>query len=175
MRSTAAPTFLERFGGHKMAAGLTVRRDRVDEFRERFAAICAETLDPTNLGPSSGWTPRLAWPRPPMNSSASAAILEPHDGKLGPVFLARSAELVNWSYVGQKSEHFRGFLKDRTGGGVYRRGSSALRPGRLAGLHPGRRGPSGLERHEFRGRITLSCASYAWTGFYRADGGHRAA
>jgi single-stranded-DNA-specific exonuclease len=42
---------LERFGGHHMAAGLTLRRDRLDEFRERFAAVARESLGETDLGP----------------------------------------------------------------------------------------------------------------------------
>jgi len=37
---------LERWGGHRMAAGLTVRRDRLGEFRSAFNAACAEQLGP---------------------------------------------------------------------------------------------------------------------------------
>ena len=42
---------LERFGGHHMAAGLTIRRDRLDAFRERFNALVAGKLTPEELGP----------------------------------------------------------------------------------------------------------------------------
>ncbi|MDT8435207.1 MAG: single-stranded-DNA-specific exonuclease RecJ [Gemmatimonadota bacterium] len=35
---------LERFGGHRLAAGLTIRRDRIDEFADRFEAIAAREL-----------------------------------------------------------------------------------------------------------------------------------
>ena len=42
---------LERFGGHRMAAGLTIRRDRVAAFRERFAAVAAERLAVDEIGP----------------------------------------------------------------------------------------------------------------------------
>lgn len=42
---------LERFGGHQMAAGLTVRRERLDAFRERFAAVAREHLGADDLGP----------------------------------------------------------------------------------------------------------------------------
>jgi len=37
---------LEKWGGHRMAAGLTVRRDRLDEFRAAFNAACAAQLGP---------------------------------------------------------------------------------------------------------------------------------
>ncbi|MGA2383636.1 MAG: single-stranded-DNA-specific exonuclease RecJ [Gemmatimonadales bacterium] len=43
---------LERWGGHKMAAGLTVRRDRFDAFREAFNVACAEQVAPAELTPS---------------------------------------------------------------------------------------------------------------------------
>jgi len=42
---------LERFGGHRAAAGLTIRRNRVDEFRERFNSVALETLPMSELGP----------------------------------------------------------------------------------------------------------------------------
>lgn len=43
---------LERWGGHRMAAGLTVRRERLSEFREAFARACAAQLAPDDLAPS---------------------------------------------------------------------------------------------------------------------------
>ena len=42
---------LERFGGHHMAAGLTVRRDRLEAFRERLAGVAREALGDADLGP----------------------------------------------------------------------------------------------------------------------------
>lgn len=49
---------LERYGGHRMAAGLTVRADRLESFRKRFEASCRERLAGTDLRPSievDGW------------------------------------------------------------------------------------------------------------------------
>jgi single-stranded-DNA-specific exonuclease len=42
---------LERYGGHKMAAGLTVRRDRIDAFREQFNAVAKDQLTADDLVP----------------------------------------------------------------------------------------------------------------------------
>jgi single-stranded-DNA-specific exonuclease len=47
----AASAHLLRHGGHRAAAGLTIERDRVDAFREAFAAHAAETLTPDDLVP----------------------------------------------------------------------------------------------------------------------------
>jgi single-stranded-DNA-specific exonuclease len=43
---------LERWGGHRMAAGLTLRRDRLEAFRDAFNAACAEQVAPAELTPS---------------------------------------------------------------------------------------------------------------------------
>ena len=43
---------LEKWGGHRMAAGLTLRRDRLDAFRRAFNAACAEQVAPAELAPS---------------------------------------------------------------------------------------------------------------------------
>lgn len=42
---------LEQYGGHKYAAGLTIRADRIDEFRERFNEVASRTLQPDELIP----------------------------------------------------------------------------------------------------------------------------
>ena len=44
-----APGLLLRFGGHAMAAGLTIRADDFARFRELFATIAGELLDPADL------------------------------------------------------------------------------------------------------------------------------
>jgi single-stranded-DNA-specific exonuclease len=48
---TAASSHLDRYGGHRAAAGLTIGRDAVDAFRRRFTAHAAEVLTPDDLVP----------------------------------------------------------------------------------------------------------------------------
>lgn len=43
---------LEKWGGHRMAAGLTLRRDRLPAFRAAFNRACAEQVAPAELAPS---------------------------------------------------------------------------------------------------------------------------
>lgn len=43
------PGLIERFGGHAMAAGLTLQRDRLDAFSEAFRATVEQMLDPALL------------------------------------------------------------------------------------------------------------------------------
>ena len=43
--------YFEGFGGHAAAAGLTIRQDRIAEFRERFDAVVASSLSPDDAHP----------------------------------------------------------------------------------------------------------------------------
>ena len=45
------PELFLKFGGHTHAAGLTMRADRVDEFRARFHAHAASRLEPEDFLP----------------------------------------------------------------------------------------------------------------------------
>ncbi|HUQ10558.1 MAG TPA: single-stranded-DNA-specific exonuclease RecJ [Steroidobacteraceae bacterium] len=45
----AAPGLLGRYGGHAMAAGLSLAESRLDEFSERFDAVCRAQLDAAAL------------------------------------------------------------------------------------------------------------------------------
>jgi single-stranded-DNA-specific exonuclease len=47
--ATTHPDLLERFGGHAMAAGMTLREDRLDDFRHAFAAEVERRIDPDEL------------------------------------------------------------------------------------------------------------------------------
>ena len=47
--ATTHPELLERFGGHAMAAGMTLRQDRFEDFRAAFAAEVASRIDPDEL------------------------------------------------------------------------------------------------------------------------------
>jgi single-stranded-DNA-specific exonuclease len=48
----ACEDLLEQFGGHRYAAGLKLRVDRLDAFRQRFEQVVASTITPEQLIPS---------------------------------------------------------------------------------------------------------------------------
>lgn len=49
---TECADLLERYGGHAMAAGVTLRADRIDAFRARLCTIVTRELKPEQLGPT---------------------------------------------------------------------------------------------------------------------------
>jgi single-stranded-DNA-specific exonuclease len=88
----ACAPLLERFGGHRQAAGLEIAAHRIPEFRSAFNAAVAAQLEPDGL------VPRLAIDIEAPLASLDAALLRylPHFGPFGmgnpaPVFAVRGA------------------------------------------------------------------------------------
>ncbi len=47
----ASAEFIEQFGGHKYAAGLTLKEEHYDNFKAKFESVVAEQIDPKLLTP----------------------------------------------------------------------------------------------------------------------------
>jgi single-stranded-DNA-specific exonuclease len=102
---------LEKYGGHTMAAGFTVRRDRFDGFRTAFLAVAGELLTPEDLAPSQ----RVDLELPLASVSADLERLMRHlepcgAGNPAPVFGVRNARAVGARRVG--TNHLRFTLDD---------------------------------------------------------------
>lgn len=106
---------LQRFGGHAMAAGLTVHPDRFDSLRECLEADTRRRLENT------------AFSRPiRVEASATLADLKPslHQeiqllapfgvGNGEPLIVTREAEVVRADCFGTEQRHLRVLLRDRT-------------------------------------------------------------
>ena len=108
-------SLLQRFGGHAMAAGLTVMRDRFAEMKASLEAYTALRLDGD------------AFCRPiPIEATASLADLKPslHNeiqllapfgvGNREPLLLSREVEVLRAETFGTDRRHLRVQLRDRT-------------------------------------------------------------
>jgi single-stranded-DNA-specific exonuclease len=105
---------LEKYGGHTMAAGLTIRRERFEEFRVAFAAVAGELLRPEDLVPAQ----RIDLELPLANLSEELERLIRHlepcgVGNPAPVFGVRRARAVGARRVG--TNHLRFMLDDGSG------------------------------------------------------------
>jgi single-stranded-DNA-specific exonuclease len=107
----ACGDLLERYGGHQMAAGLTIRRDRLDEFRERFAGIARAALGPDDLGPEQRVDLELGLHEANRELERMCRHLEPcGSGNASPVFGVRGVRFIGRSRVG--NGHLKGTLDD---------------------------------------------------------------
>ncbi len=106
---------LVRWGGHHMAAGLTIRREHLDNFRARFAAVAEATLSLDDLGPEQRVDLELPLREATLELEKLCRHLEPCGmGNPGPVFAARGVRLIRRSVVGRG--HLKGVLADADAG-----------------------------------------------------------
>jgi single-stranded-DNA-specific exonuclease len=104
---------LERYGGHHMAAGLTIRRGQLEEFRERFGDVARRSLAPEDLGPEQRVDLELRLSDVTVELERLCRYLEPcGQGNPTPVFGVRGVRFTNRSIVG--NGHLKGFLDDGT-------------------------------------------------------------
>ncbi len=104
-------THLEKYGGHMMAAGFTIRRDRFDDFRLAFLGVAAELLTPADLAPSQRIDLELPLNMVSEDLERLMRHLEPCGaGNPAPVFGVRNARAVGARRVG--TNHLRFTLDD---------------------------------------------------------------
>ncbi|PYP72875.1 MAG: single-stranded-DNA-specific exonuclease RecJ [Gemmatimonadetes bacterium] len=105
---------LEKYGGHTMAAGLTVRRDRFEAFRVAFLRVAGELLDPDDLVPEQRVDLELPLGLVSEKLEKLFRYLEPcGPGNPAPVFGVRAARAVGARRVG--ANHLRFLLDDGSG------------------------------------------------------------
>lgn len=105
---------LERYGGHTMAAGLTIRRPRFEEFRAGFLAAAAAKLGPDDLAPAQRVDLELPLGSVSDDLERLMRYLEPCGaGNPAPVFGVRGARAIDARRVG--SNHLKFTLEDASG------------------------------------------------------------
>jgi len=150
---------LERFGGHHMAAGVTVRRDRLEAFRERFAEVARRSLTAADLAPEQRVDLVLPLSEMTFDLERLCRHLEPCGmGNPGPVFGARAIRLGGLRRVG--SGHLKATLTE-PGSRLDSIGFQWWdRVPWLTSLPPGRDGilvdiAFRLEQNEYQGQVSL--------------------
>lgn len=105
----AESDILTQFGGHHQAAGLTLPRSKVDEFKQRFRAYVAEALTPEDYLPHQtvdcivGGSGAIT-----EQDLEELSLLEPCGcGNLPPVFAFRNALLHNQRAMGKERTHLQ--------------------------------------------------------------------
>lgn len=93
---------LERFGGHRMAAGLSIKLDRVDAFAARFEVVVAGRTREEDFVPATTVDAELPLIRVDSTCLADLERLEPYGvGNPEPVFLARDVHVRERRVVGE--------------------------------------------------------------------------
>lgn len=92
---TECRDLLVRYGGHRVAAGVTVRAERVAEFAERFNAVACERLTDDDLVPELRVDMELELGAATESLESTLRHFEPFGvGNPGPVFASRGVRLL---------------------------------------------------------------------------------
>jgi single-stranded-DNA-specific exonuclease len=151
----ACAPLLDRFGGHKVAAGLALARDRIREFRHAVNAFADERLGPDDLRPRQRIDDHLAFRDLTGPVAADVMALAPFGaGNPKPVFAAHGVEIVDGPRR-LKERHLKMALRQH--GRVLR--AIAWRGVDRYGFLEGRQEPIdlaySLEQNEFNGETYL--------------------
>ncbi|HKG38328.1 MAG TPA: single-stranded-DNA-specific exonuclease RecJ [Conexibacter sp.] len=112
---TAAP-LLQRYGGHRAAAGLTIDAARIDDLREAFEAHAAELLTADDLQPIERVDAVVGGPQLGLALADELAQLEPTGmGNPGVNLLVPAATLRDARTMGEEGKHVR-FTVEAGGG-----------------------------------------------------------
>jgi single-stranded-DNA-specific exonuclease len=116
--SECAP-LLERFGGHRMAAGLEIRPDRLEEFRERFKELAARELEPGDLHPRLALDLVVPLGRAGEELAGWLGHLSPFGtGNDRPLLASRDVAFRDAAAVGRDGGHLKATLVDGEGARV---------------------------------------------------------
>jgi single-stranded-DNA-specific exonuclease len=103
-----ASDHLERFGGHEMAAGLQIREDRIDAFREAFETIVTENTRREDFFPKIDIDLELSLNDITPKLVDELGRLQPFgQGNSEPIFMARNVSVVFSRVVGSRHRQFR--------------------------------------------------------------------
>jgi single-stranded-DNA-specific exonuclease len=109
----ACSDLLDRWGGHRAAAGLSVAADRVDAFVEAFAAHADANLDDRNLEPVTYVDAAVSPRELTLDLAAELGRLAPFGlGNAGVMLLLGSCEIAEPAAVGE-GRHLRFRVRDR--------------------------------------------------------------
>lgn len=108
---------LARFGGHRSAAGVTITRDRVPDFAERFNAVAREQLTPDDLIPELRTDLEVSLGELTLQLESLLRHVEPCGvGNPSPVLVARQVTVnAPPRVVGREQEHLKLRLTDASG------------------------------------------------------------
>src|SRR6185436_6238014 len=98
---------LDKFGGHSHAAGLSIRRESIAEFRRRLNEHAAACLTPEDLTPMLSIDAEIAAGSLGFQLSRDLSALEPFGaGNPRPVFATRGMRVVSAPQI-IKEQHLK--------------------------------------------------------------------
>ena len=97
----ACEDLLEKYGGHELAAGLTVKRGKLEEFRRRINEYARERLSEGDVGDRALADCEISASEVCMKLATELTLLEPFGvGNASPQFIMKNADVCRITYLG---------------------------------------------------------------------------
>ncbi len=104
---------LINFGGHKLAAGITIKSNKIPEFKSRINEISQNFIKEDDLSPELKIDARISLGNINFSLVKDINILEPFGiGNPQPVFCSYKNTISNWKLVGEKGQHLKLRIKE---------------------------------------------------------------
>lgn len=101
-------TYLLRFGGHQMAAGLEVKRDKLEAFQEVISGVAETLISEETLTPCLAIDEEILLPDVTRDLIAEIDRLAPFGaGNPRPVLACRGVDLIAKDLVGRERNHLK--------------------------------------------------------------------
>lgn len=112
---TTCSDLFEKFGGHSHAAGITIKPEKITEFRRRLNEHAASCLTEEDLQPTLQIDAALPFEQVNLQLAAELNRLEPYGaGNPRPIFLTRNLRIMSDPRV-MKERHLKMFLMGESG------------------------------------------------------------
>jgi single-stranded-DNA-specific exonuclease len=116
----ACAAHLEQFGGHKYAAGMTLKEENYDNFKNAFEKAVRQTIDPELLVPEILIDAEINFADINAKLLRILSQFEPFGPlNMTPIFLSKS--VIDTGYaktIGQNNEHLKLFVKQQNSDGI---------------------------------------------------------
>ena len=150
----------ERFGGHKAAAGLSLKRENLGAFRQRFEQAVLSQLDGRPLMKEDSYDAEIALEEVTIEAAQQLELLRPFGmGNPAPAFLLKEVRAESARRVGQEGQH----LKLRLSQGAESRDAIGFGMGdRCEALPPKIDALVELGVNRYQGRVSPQCQLHAF-------------
>lgn len=144
-----------RFGGHAQAAGLTIERKNVDEFKRRLTQAIAEQAEPEAFIPTEEYDLELELSEMTEELIDAFSSMQPTGfGNPAPVFCVRGVHTTDIRTIGKEGAH----LRMRLSSGSEMRNAIGFRMGdRLQSMPEVIEAVVGLSINEWQDRRSVQC------------------
>jgi len=108
--------FLEKFGGHSQAAGITMKYENAQKFYEKISKLIEEELKDKDVSPEIEIDAEIRPEEINWDLIMEIKKMEPFgEGNEEPVFLLREMVVEDFKIVGNGSKHLKVFLRGKNG------------------------------------------------------------